>query len=157
MRAYLPVIAKPHGFDVTAQIAEFVTLMRDDPQQQRERVMPHPVLMQVAQARAEDLVQRDYMAHVDPDGLGPNWHVREGGYALPDWYSQDPNANNIESIGGGYPAAINFWTAISTSPRHRDHALGLISFYAQQKQIGVGCAYRDGSRHSPAWVLLSTP
>ena len=52
MRAYLPVIAKPHGFDAATQIAEFVRLMQSDPQQQRAQVMPHPVLMEVAQALA---------------------------------------------------------------------------------------------------------
>ena len=46
--------------------------------------------------RALDMGTRRYFSHVNPDGYGPNYLVQQAGYALPSFYGQEPDANNIE-------------------------------------------------------------
>lgn len=154
---HLPYVARDHGLDAARAVDRLVELMRSDPGQQRAHVVVHPVLMRVAQDRAADMGKRNYFGHTDPDGHGPNWHVIAAGYALPTWYPQDRTANNIESIGGNFSAAEDFWAALINSPGHRAHVLGLHAMYAQQVHVGVGWAYDMGSAFRPVWTLLTCP
>src|SRR6185369_16155823 len=57
--------------------------------QRRDRSQMHPDdrLTQVARARAMDMAKRNYFDHVNPDGNGPNYLVRQTGYQLPSFWS----------------------------------------------------------------------
>lgn len=156
-RTYLPSV---HGNGLaaqadTAQAAALLALIRTHPQQRRASMTVHPLLMQVAQARAQDMAQRDYFSHTDPDGYGPNWHVRQAGYVLPDWYGQHMAANNVESIhAGGVDAAmvVDGWMH---SESHSVHMLGTLPFYADQIDVGAGYAMRVGTVYTKYWVFIS--
>jgi uncharacterized protein YkwD len=124
----------------------------------RARVLTwHTTLARVARARANDMATRGYFSHTDPDGLGPNAHVRAAGYALPDWYGQEPAANNVESIGAGYATAADAFAGWLASPAHRTHILGLIDFYCQQTNFGIGYAFRADSPLKHYWCYISAP
>jgi uncharacterized protein YkwD len=125
--------------------------------QQRVSPVCDPILSQVARARARDMALRDYFSHTNPDGKGPNLLVREAGYALPDWYGDEQDANNIESISAGHPTADAAWQAWLNSSSHRIHVLGTEPFYAEQVAYGVGYYYNPNSTYHHYWVFLSAP
>jgi uncharacterized protein YkwD len=125
--------------------------------QQRVNPVCDPVLSQVARARARDMALRDYFSHTNPDGNGPNLLVRQAGYLLPDWYGDEQNANNIESISAGHVTANDAWQAWLNSSSHRTHVLGTEPFYAEQAAYGVGYYYDPTSHYQHYWVFLSAP
>ena len=131
--------------------------MITDSNQGRPFLTLDPTLVQVARARARDLAVRDYFSHVNPDGVGPNYLVRQAGYQLPAWWGTDPAANNIESIAAGYSTADATWTQWMNSPDHRTHILGLNSFYATETSYGIGYYYDATSTYRYYWVIITAP
>lgn len=123
--------------------------------QRRETLVCNAILVQVARERARDMAMRDYFGHTNPDGLGPNYLVRQAGYRLPSWYPTKADANNIESIAAGYRTPAAVWQGWMNSGGHRTHLLGLHSFYAEQTAVGVGYFFLEGSRYGYYWVFLS--
>ena len=62
-------------------------------------------LAKVAQAKAEDMANRDYFSHVDLDGYGVNYFMYKAGYEIPaSWYS-DKSSNYFENIAAGNATA----------------------------------------------------
>lgn len=155
---FLPTI---HANGPTAQSSPeadaLLQLMRTDPRQERASVNAHPVLMRVAQARAEDLGRRNYFSHVNPDGDGPNKLIRQAGYVLPVWYAQDDAANNVESLSAGQPSAQAAWGALMQSPSHSAHLLGLGPMYVAQVCVGGGYFRSAKSHYVHYWVAISAP
>lgn len=143
--------------DLSAQEVQLLSLAESHPQQRRLTLTCSPTLAAVARARALDMGRRDYFSHVNPDGLGPNYLVRQAGYDLPAWWPSDPRANNIESIGGGYATAQKAWQAWLNSSMHEKHVLGLDDFWARQTNIGIGYAYVEDSEFKHYWVFISAP
>lgn len=131
--------------------------MVNDRDQGRPALTWNPILAQVARARARDLATRDYFDHVNPDGHGPNYMVRQAGYPLPEWWGTDPKANYIESIAGGYASPDDTWNQWMGSPDHRTHILGLNSFYASETCYGIGYYYDAGSTYRHYWVIITAP
>lgn len=123
------------------------------PAQNRPELTCNPTLADVARQRAKDMAARDYFAHTTPDGLGPNYLVRQAGYELPSRYSTTKRANNIESIGAGYPTAEGVWQALLDSPTHRTHLLAEYPFYAGQVEYGIG--YAEGGHYGHYWVIIT--
>ena len=156
-KIHLPIIANSDKFSANADLLlrEYINLFKSDPLQGRKIVIEHPVLMAVAHERALDMSMRNYFGHTDPDGFGPNWHVRNAGYVLPEWYHKEPHANNIESIGGGFSNAQDLMEGFKSSPGHMKHILGLSEFYQEQTNIGVGVSYHTESKYKPIWVIIT--
>jgi hypothetical protein len=99
-----------------------------------------------------------WAGHVDPQSRGPNWMIKQFGYQLPDWYSQELDANNIESLshnGDGRPDEV--WIGLLNSPGHRVHVLGLDPFYQMQVQIGIGYYHLETSDKRHYWAIISAP
>jgi uncharacterized protein YkwD len=132
-------------------------MMEEDPGQRRSEPVCDPILAQVARGRARDMALRGYFSHTNPDGIGPNYLARQAGYPLPDWYSDNLNSNNIESIGGGYTSAGAVWQGWLDSSAHRTHVLGTQDFYAEQRAYGVGYYYNADAPLKHYWVFLSAP
>jgi uncharacterized protein YkwD len=154
---YLPALfvpaAPPPACALPPEEAQIAALMRDHPQQQRPSLTCHPILAQVARERAEDMRDRAYFGHTNPDGFGPNYLVTLAGYDLPTYYSTAPDGNNIESIAAGYDSPASAWQAWMNSPPHRAHLLGENTFFAQQIEFGVG--YASGGPYGHYWVVLA--
>jgi uncharacterized protein YkwD len=127
--------------------------MASHPDQGRVSPTCHPILAQVARARAEDMRDRAYFSHTNPDGCGPNYLVTQAGYVLPAYYSTAPPANNIESIAAGYPTPTAAWQGWLSSPPHRAHLLAENDFFARQVEYGIG--YASGGPYQHYWVVLT--
>ncbi len=160
---YLPMISANtlavanQACDLNEQEEAIARLMTDDSKQKRAILHCNPLLSRVARDRAKDMATRAYFDHVNPDGHGPNYMVREGGFRLPEWYDRSDRANNVESIGGGFKIADAMWQAWLGSEYHRIHVLGSISFYAEQEEIGIGFYEDPNSPYNTYWVVITAP
>lgn len=158
---FLPLISKfevASAGEPTCQLNEqeqrIATLMISHPNQQHPTLNCNPILATVARARAEDMGRRAYFAHVNPDGQGPNYLVRQAGYPLPAAYNQEVNGNNIESIGAGANNADGMWDAWMASEKHLTHIMGANEFFVQQSEYGIGYAQVPGSPYQYYWVVI---
>ncbi len=152
---FLPIVMKPWTCDLNAQEQEIANFASSHPDQGRAVMNCDPILAQVARERALDMGTRNYFDHTNPDGFGPNYLVKQAGYALPAWYHQDDAANNIESIAGGHSTAAAAWAGWLNSYGHKAHVLGESTFWAEQTNFGVGYAYVPGSTYTHYWVFIS--
>lgn len=139
---------------VELQIAE---MAKNHSSQQRSEMVYDPILNMVARAKALDLGERGYFAHVDPDGYGPNKAASLAGYELPAWWGDANNLNYIESIAAGYADASSAFSGWMNSSGHRRHVLGEIDFFAQQTRYGIGYAEVSGSPYQRYYVFISAP
>lgn len=142
---------------LNSQEQRLATLLTNASGQQRPSVQVDPILSRVARARAADMAKRGYFAHVNPDGHGPNYLVRQAGYTLPASYDQSPRGNSIESASAGDRNADEAWSGWMGSAPHKQHLLGLVAFYAEQTALGVGYYYDAGSDYQHYWVVLTAP
>ncbi len=154
-KIYLPITFHHPPCLANAQAEEIAQKMKDDSEQQRTSLTCNTILAQVAQARAEDMAQRNYFSHTTPEGYGPNYLVRQQGYVLPSYYGTENNANNIESIAAGHSTASQTWAQWMESQPHREHLLGLNSFYADQVEYGIGYVYNPNSQYRHYWVVIT--
>ncbi len=132
-------------------------MLSRDGGQHRPSLRVDPILTQVARARAADLARRDYFAHVNPDGHGPNWLVSHAGYPLPAWWGDNEEANYVESIAAGHASASATYSDWMDSSPHRTHLLATDDFYADQTSVGVGYVYLPGSEYGYYWVVITAP
>ena len=137
------------------EIGTMETLFKNDAEQRRAAMNCSPILMQVAQERAEDMAKNNYFSHINSDGEGPNYLAVEAGYQFPSFYSTTRSANQIESIYAGSPNASSVWARWMTSASHRSHLLGLMTMFAEQDEYGIGYAYNPNSEYKHYWVVLT--
>ena len=160
---YLPLAIEPSipspksNCDVNGQERTLANLATTNPNQTRSVMDCHPILGQVARARALDMGQKGYFSHTNPDGFGPNYLVVEAGYKLPSSWPNTPDENYIESIAAGYTTAEEAWNAWLNSDSHRTHVLGEINFWAEQTNYGMGYAYIPDSPFGHYWVFITAP
>ena len=131
--------------------------MVNDPDQQRPAMQLDPILSQVARERAQDMADRDYFSHTNPDGFAANYLVWEAGYDLPAFWGHGPADNYIESIAAGYASPADTWVDWMNSPPHRTHILAIDPFYQNQTSYGVGYAYSAHSTYHHYWVIITAP
>lgn len=134
------------------QEARIAELMMAHPNQKRVDMRCNPILAQVARARAQDMADRGYFSHVNPDGFGPNHFVRQAGYILPAWWGTAPAANYIESIAMGHDTGDETFNQWLSSAGHRRHILAEVPFYAGQVEYGIGYV-APGRSH--IWVAIT--
>lgn len=147
-RLYLAAIKKEGSIegqsnDLNPVEIKFIDFISTHPDQGRTNILINLTLCAVARDYVERMAREGFEGHTDPQGFGPNHRVRASGYPLPDYYSKEDGANNVESLmwgGGADPAGS--WAAWLTSIPHKTHLLGLNSFYSQQNCIGMGF-YQD--------------
>ena len=154
---YLPLLITPPVCGLNEAETAVSQLATHHPNQGRITMTCDPTLAQVARARAQDMAQRNYFGHVNPDGYGPNYLVSQAGYNLPGWYGATQNSNNIESIAAGYATATDAFNAWLASTGHREHLLGESSFWADQTAFGIGYYYDPTSTYHHYWVFISAP
>ncbi len=154
---YLPLVVRPFECELNPQEQEIASFAINHPDQGRPFMICDPTLAQVARERALDMGTRNYFSHTNPDGYGPNYLVRQAGYALPTWYGTANDANNIESIAAGYTTASATWAGWLNSAGHRTHVLAEDTFWADQTNYGIGYAYVANSTYKHYWVFISAP
>jgi uncharacterized protein YkwD len=102
-------------------------------------------LAAVAEAKALDMANRQYMSHVDPDGYGLNHYINKAGYKLNAKWLANKEMNYFESLSAGAPdgeTAIRNLVIDKNVPSlgHRKHLLGLDEWNANLYDIGIGYA-----------------
>jgi hypothetical protein len=117
-------------------------------------------LAKVAEAKALDMANRNYLDHVDPEGYGMNYYINKSKYSLdPEWLTTN-SANFFESIAGGAAdgeTAIQLLIIDDGIPAlgHRKHLLGMGLWNASLVDIGIGYAKRDtGSEYTSYMSIL---
>lgn len=145
------------SYVLSSEEALIADYMVHDAGQMRPAMQLDPILARIARERAADLAARNYFAHVNPDGFGPNALVREAGYVLPAWWGTGAADNYIESIAAGRNTAAATWIDWMNSPSHRTHILAIDPFYQNQTSYGVGYAYSANSTYHHYWVILTAP
>ncbi len=133
-------------------------LMKNNGGQHRVGMVLNPLLCKVARAKALDMANRNYFAHIDPSGHGANYLVRQAGYVLPaEGYSTSPSANNIESLAAGRASAGEVFNAFIGESAHRAHILGENAFWASQNHVGVGFVSVPGSTYQYYTCVITCP
>lgn len=97
-----------------------------------------PTLDEAADNRARDMAERDYFAHISPDGITPGDQILAAGY--------EPVLCG-ENIASGYPSAQTVVKAWMASPSHRANIL-------EARFRDIGLAYREapGTDSGVLWV-----
>ena len=132
----------------------------------RRQLLWNETLAAVAQAKCEDMFDRDYFDHVDPDGEGINIKMHRAGYRLPSRLVADRSSNRFESLAGVYTpyrdSSADGWEptveALAARSRehiqvlivdegfpslgHRIHLLGMNAWHSRHRDIGIGFAHR---------------
>ncbi len=125
----------------------------------KEKLEWNYLLAEVARERALDMAKRNYFSHVDPDGIGSNLKIHNAGYELrPDWIDEI-DEYSFESIAAGFStgkAAIKDLIIDEGVPskNHRNHLLGLNSFWGECDDIGIGFVYSEGSEFKSYCCIL---
>lgn len=154
---FIPLVLAPAVCQLNEQEQAVAELLATDPGQQRPYVACDPILAKVARERAQDMIDRNYFGHVNPDGQGANYLVEAEGYLLPTWYNHSPSGNNIESIAAGQVDAAETWAAWRASSLHRKHILGDPPTFITQTNYGIGYAYSATSTYKHYWVIITAP
>ena len=147
--------ATARAWTPNAQEQEIANLMIQASGQRRAFLQFDPILAQVARERAADMARRNYFDHINPDGHGANYLVRQAGYALSAGYPAD--GNNLESIAAGGSTASVTWSDWMGSAPHKTHLLGELDFFATQTSYGVGYYEDPGARYRYYWVVITAP
>ncbi len=93
-------------------------------------------LSAAAVGHSQDMVDRNYYAHVTPDGVDPGQRISAAGYV---WSAEG------ENIAYGYPDAASVMVGWMNSPEHRDNILNC-GFH----DIGVGLVLN--AQQVPYWT-----
>ena len=117
-------------------------------------------LARAAQAKAQDMADRLYLAHVDPDGYGMNFKINAEGYSLQENWYDDKSKNNFESCASNWATEgkstiiqlIYDGGATDENAGHRIHLLGMHSFWSDCYDIGIGYAKESGGKGK--WSVL---
>lgn len=119
-------------------------------------------LAELAQRKAEDMANKNYMAHVDKKGRGMNYYLWQADYPLPDFYSKDIRANNVESIVANTAGPAEFVKQLIIDAGvpnlgHRKHLLGFNDGDTPATHAGIGIAYNPNSKYKYYCSILIAP
>ena len=155
------------------EAVEYLNAIRSNPAAYSEEigvdlsnvVARHPLrwneaLGRAAQAKAQDMADRQYLAHVDPDGYGMNYRINAEGYTLQENWYEDKSKNNFESCASNWASdgkhpikqLIYDGGADQDNAGHRVHLLGIRDFWSDCYDIGIGMAKESNGKCK--WSVL---
>jgi len=135
---YLPIVRGAPAPE--EQLADLINAERS--RRGLSELRASPVLMQVAEAHSQDMVNRNFFDHTNPDGQDPGDRLDEAGYAWSSWG---------ETIGGGYTTPQAMFTGWMNSPGHQD-----IILEPGFTEIGIG--HVTGGHYGYYWTAdFATP
>lgn len=119
-------------------------------------------LAKLAQQKAADMAKSNYFGHIDTKGKGMNYYLWQANYPLPDYYSKDPRANNVESIAANTESPLVFIQQLIEdqgvpSLGHRKHLLSLNKETDPATNIGIGIAYNPNSKYKYYCSIVIAP
>ena len=95
----------------------------------KEPLAPNQLLINAARAHSQDMIDRNFFDHTNPDGKNPRDRMVAAGYT-PRWWG--------ENIADGYPNEFWFHKALFLSPGHRTNILS-----ENFREIGVGLIHGE--------------
>jgi len=140
-KVFLPIIlSSAQGITFEDQLISLINVERSS--RGLGALSKASILMQVAEAHSQDMVDRDFFSHTNPDGLGPGDRVTNAGYT---WSYVG------ETIGAGDSTPQAMVDAWMGSSEHRDIILS-----TSPTEIGVG--YVAGGSYGHYWTaVFATP
>lgn len=122
----------------TKEIGMMMLLAKQMPQ-----LIWNDTLAQVAEARALDMAEKDYFAHVNKKGEAVNILIHRAGYELDEIFIKKKKQNSFESIAFGYASGVESVKNLIIDkginpPNHRKHLLGMTDFWATCYDCGIG-------------------
>jgi hypothetical protein len=108
-----------------------------------------------AQQKAEDMANRNYFNHVNPEGYGMNYFINETGYTLNAAWLKQKSTNFFESLSAGAKSPVDAIIQLISDGKervhskagHRVHLLGIDDFHKQCYDIAIGWAYNENSTY----------
>ena len=131
---YLPIVHRAPTPE--AQLVALINAERT--QRGLNAVSVSPLLMQEAEAHSQDMIDRNFVSHTNPDGQDPGDRLDSAGY---DWLTYG------ENIGAGQTTAQDMLDGWMNSSGHRANLLN-----ANFTEIGVG--YVTGGRYGHYWTAV---
>jgi uncharacterized protein YkwD len=129
--------------------------------EKRAKLVWSEELAKAAYEKAKDMAERDYFAHIDPDGYGMNHKIDAAGFTLADYLLKSKTTNNFESIAAGTnrnTGKIMIQQLIIdkgvSSLGHRKHLLGMTDFWANAEYCGIGFYKKPGSTYTHYMCVL---
>ncbi|MFD1186284.1 CAP domain-containing protein [Pontibacter rugosus] len=119
-------------------------------------------LAKLAQQKAGDMARNNYFGHVDKKGKGMNYYLWQANYPLPEYFSKDPRANNVESIAANTESPLVFIRQLIEDQGvpnlgHRKHLLSLNKESDPATHIGIGIAYNPNSKYKYYCSIIIAP
>lgn len=116
-------------------------------------------LAAAAQRKAQDMADRNYMDHIDPDGFGMNYFINNAGYHLNSNWLRNKSLNNFESLSAGTSSPLESIIDLIKDEGvigygHRQHLLGMVDFWKNCYDIGIGWAYNPNSTYKTYCCVL---
>jgi len=116
----------------------------------RQALQWNDILARVAEEKALDMAEREYFSHVDPDGNGINFLIKQAGYELPASWVEEVTNNYFESIQAGASTGTDVINDLIRDegmdpPGHRNHLLGIDDFWSNCIDAGIGMVKKEGS------------
>jgi uncharacterized protein YkwD len=116
-------------------------------------------LAKVAEARALDMAQNNYLAHVDSRGYGVNHYINAAGYQLQPQWLKNQAANYFESCNGGALSgkeAVIMLINDDGVPTldHRKHLLGIDDWSATLVDIGIGYVRSNSNTYYKSYTCI---
>ena len=135
---YLPIIIRSSSFET--QLLNLINAERAS--RGLSTLSADNLLAQVAEAHSQDMINRDFFDHVNPDGLDPGERLYNAGYAASTWG---------ETIGAGQSTPAAMLSGWLNSPPHR--AILLSPDYTE-----IGLGYVAGGDAGHYWTgVFATP
>lgn len=112
-----------------------------------------------AQRKAQDMADRNYFAHVDPDGYGMNYFIQNAGYQLNSKWLTNISENYFESISAGSKNPLEAIKDLIIDDGvvglgHRKHLLSIDDFRKPSYDIGIGWGYNMNSQYKTYCCVL---
>ncbi len=116
-------------------------------------------LAAAAQRKAQDMADRNYFAHVDPDGYGMNYFIQNAGYQLISDFLRENASNNFESLSAGSETPKKSIIDLIIDEGvvgygHRKHLLAIDDFWKPCYDIGIGWGYNANSTYKTYCCVL---
>jgi len=127
----------------------------------KRQLIWNDTLARVAEEKARDMAERDYFAHVNPEGIGINYLISKSGYKLnPDW-TKEKSQNYFESLAAGSADGEDAIKQLIIDEsdarggyRHRIHLLGLDEWSSSLVDIGIGFASVKSGSEYPTYISV---
>lgn len=137
---YLPIIQRSPPSPPASELTPAEQLLAlINAERQRRGLNPlimNIILMQAAEAHSQDMIDRNFFSHTNPDGLGPGDRLTNAGYNWRTWG---------ENIGAGYLSAEAMFNGWMDSGSHQD-----IMLNPNFTEIGIG--YVTGGYYGHYWT-----